>query len=180
MKNFLNNSKLLTSLFICILLACLMASCRHRKSDEEQILEVLNGYLKAHAKGEFEKSYKYLAPQTQAEVSERDWIITQMRTINSTRLMRDPLLKNIVIRGDSATAEFHYRGISPESMTKVMISIYSKNVSAPVADMNNIGEEYMIAHFNEMSEPQIMALTFIRTPKGWSMLLDARGRPRAL
>lgn len=168
------------SVLLFILAASCTISCRSRKSDPEQILDALNRYLEAHSKGDFEKSYKYLAPETQKEISERDWVTEQLKSINSARLMRDPRLTNVVVMGAVATADFHFQGIPPETLTSILSQIYSKNFHLPFSEINKAGEEYLNEHFNEISAPQMMALTFVKTGKGWRLLLDAKGRPRAL
>ena len=172
----INKSTLRIFIFVslCITVAAFSFSCR-KKSDQEQILDTLNGYFKAHASSDFKTSYIYLAPQIKAEISEEQWVTNQPRMINAVRLMRDPRLKNIVIKGDTATADVHYLGIPSETLTAVLSQIYTQNFHLPIEEIHSKAEEDMNNHFDELSAPQTRKLTFVRTPDGWRLLLDLQG-----
>ena len=164
-----------TLLILCAFTSICLISCKERKSDEEQILEVLNGYFEAHANGDYKASYSYLAPQIKSEITETEWIEKQSKTINSLRLMREPKLKNIMVQGDTAKADLHYIGIPSEKLTSALYQIYAYNFNRTIEDLNRFAEEELIEKFDSLSEPQTQSLFFVRTADGWSFLLDIRG-----
>ncbi len=145
------------------------------KSDEEQIIDTLNKYFKAQGKGDYRASYRLLAPQVQQRVDVDLWVKTQSENINAVRLMRDPRLSNIVVKGDSATAIMNYMGIPPAVLTAAVSQIYSKNFNLPIEEIAKEAEEDLINNFDQLKEPQTMPLTFLRSPDGWRLYLDLRG-----
>jgi len=156
--------------------ANLFVSCAPKKSDEEKILDAFNGYLKTQGTGNFEDSYNYLAPQTKKEISRRDWVIKQLEGVNVIKLMRDPRLVNIVVKGNTATADFYYRGMPPGIVAKVMTYIYSRDLFTPPSDIYRETEKYLLEHFDEVAAPQRKVVSFIRTRGKWGIMIDASGK----
>lgn len=167
------NRRLLHSfLFVLFLfpLAAVFFACGAEKSDEEKILETVNGYLKEHAVGNYEASYKYLAPESRRKISKKEWVEKCSKTVNPVRLMKDIRLTDIKISGDKATALLVYRGISREKMTQLGAKFYSMNFHLPMEEIQHGFEAFLIEHFEELAEPQQMPMEFVRAYYSWKIL----------
>lgn len=157
-------------LVLLFLLSTFFSSCGSGKSDEEKILDTVNGYLKEHALGNYEASYKYLAPQSKKLISKKEWVEKCSKTVNPVRLMKDIKVTDIKISGDKASAVLVYRGISREEMTQLGAKFYSMNFHLPMEEIQRGFEEFLIEHFEEFAQPQQMPMEFVRSYRSWKIL----------
>lgn len=167
------NRKILNNLLFVLLLflpLTFFPSCKDGKSDEEKILDTVNGYMREHALGNYEISYKYLAPESKRTISKKEWVEKCSKTVNPVRLMKEPRLSDIKISGNKATALLLYMGISSEKMTQLGSKFYAMNLYLPMEKVQRGFEEFLIEHFNELAEPQQMPMEFVRSYGSWKIL----------